>query len=107
MLSFEVTGLPAGGHDLEVEGIRSTNGSLQSDIAHFTLLEIAFEQRLQVLSASGRRLGAEATPGGGTVLANASLAEPFAAAPVGLSDGGELRAGFVAAAEAHAAGGAP
>ena len=40
-------------------------------------------------------------------LAGATTGDPLAAPPVGLSDGGELRSGFVEAAEGLIAGGIP
>ena len=68
----------------------------------FTVVDF-FTQELQILSAAGLSEPLQSGPGG-SILANATLGDPFAAPPVSFSDGSSLRQGFVEAAEGIIAG---
>jgi len=103
-IDFVLTGLPSGDHVFEVEGMRN-DGPLVADANAFQVVG-GFSLALDALPAAGLP-GGPRDAGSEGVLVNASLGQPFAAAPVGLADGGQLRAGFVEAAEAAIAGAQP
>jgi hypothetical protein len=96
-------GLPLGAHVLEVEGDKNDGSSSVIDTAGFEIFD-PFSLAAEAIVPSGARprdAGAEGT------LFGATLGQPLAAPPIAISDGGELRSGFVEASEALIAGGAP
>ncbi len=99
---FDVTGLPPGSHSFEVTGERKNGfGSFTDDVGFDVTGPMTLEA--DVIAASGLPLGPEEFGAEG-VLVNAALGQPLAAPPVALSDGGELREGFVPVAEGRIAG---
>jgi hypothetical protein len=97
------SGLDLGPHALEVEGVKNDASGSLLDTANFEIFD-PFALAAEALVPSGARprdAGSEGT------LFGATLGQPLAAPPVALSDGGELRSGFVEAAEALIAGGLP
>ena len=105
MISLELLDLDPGEHLLEVEAERVALEVVTMSAA-FTSVAF-FTPELDVLAAAGLPEGPEPTGPGGSVLANATLGDPLATAPVALSGGGELRAGFVEATEGRIAGAGP
>jgi len=99
LVSAALGGLPEGAHELAVSGLRVSNGQLVTD-SHPFVVSSPLALALDVVPASANRTGAA---GGGT-LAYGTLGASLAGPPVGLSDGGELRPGFVPAAEGRIAG---
>jgi hypothetical protein len=99
-VSASLAGLPEGSHQLDVRGVRVSNGALVSALRSFTVsgpLGLA----LDVVPAAADRT---APMSGGGTLAYGTLGASLPGAPVPLADGGELRAGFVPAAEGRIAG---
>jgi hypothetical protein len=104
-LRFLATGLSQGMHQLEVSGLKSVDQSLTLRTADFDVIP-ALSLVAQTLSSHVLLLGPISLSSGDELRA-VSAGEPFAAPPVGLSDGGELRSGFLEAAEARIVGGTP
>lgn len=96
-------GLPLGPHALEVEGDKNDGSGSVVDAAGFEIFD-PFALAAEAIVPGGAR---PRDAGGEGTLFGATLGQPFAAPPVALTDGGELRSGFVEAAEALIAGGAP
>jgi hypothetical protein len=84
--------------------VRATHANLSQieRLRAFVFVDF-FTQELEILSAAGLAEPVQSEVGG-SILANASLGDPFAAPPVSLTDGGTLRQGFVEAAEGLIAG---
>lgn len=99
-----VAGLSPGPHEVEIEGQKSGTGAFVADVVSFETVG-SFAQAANVIPAAARS-GPE-TSGFEGELFGATIGDPLAAAPVGISGGGELRSGFVEAAEASIAGGTP
>ena len=102
-VDLAASGLPLGAHALEVEGDKNDGSGSVVDAAGFEIFD-PFALALEALVPGGARprdAGSEGT------LFGATLGQPLAAPPVALSDGGELRSGFVEASEALIAGGLP
>ena len=99
LVSAFLTGLPEGTHDVAVSGVRTSNGQLVTDLHPF-LVTSPLGLALDVVPASANRAGAT---GGAGALAYGTTGGPLAGTPVGLSDGGALRPGFVHAAEGRIA----
>jgi len=99
-ITATLTGLPAGDHVIDADaeliagGVTATN-SVFAVVEPFTL-------EAEVIASAGT------PPPGLLVVGNhigaASLGESLAGPPVGLSGGGEIRAGFVPAAQGRASG---
>jgi len=87
-----------------VEGTKF-NLQVVNDAAAFEVIG-PFTLEAEVLASAGLP-EAPLDAGAEGFLLNATLGQPFAAPPVGLSGGGELRPGFVEASEALVAGGMP
>ena len=103
LVDLVASGLDLGAHALEVEGDKNDGSGSVVDSAGFQIFE-PFSLAAEALVPGGARprdAGSEGT------LFGATLGQPLAAPPVALADGGELRTGFVEAAEALIAGGAP
>jgi len=96
-------GLPLGAHALEVEADRNDGSGSAVDAAGFEIFD-PFALAAEAIVPGGARPRDAASEG---ILFGATLGQPFAAPPVALGDGGELRSGFVEASEALIAGGAP
>jgi hypothetical protein len=103
LVDLVASGLDLGAHVLEVEGDKNDGSGSVVDVAGFGIFD-PFALAAEAIVPGGARprgAGSEGT------LFGATLGQPLAAPPVTLSDGGELRSGFVEAAEALIAGGAP
>lgn len=102
-IALLASGLPSGGHSFEVEAQRNDDVVVAEAVSFQVTGPMTLEAEL--LSAAGPRqpegVGVEG------VVFDASLGQPLAAPPVALSAGGELRSGFVPAAEARIQGGTP
>jgi hypothetical protein len=97
-LTATLTGLSPGDYALEAEAAKP-GGGLTAKTAAFAIVE-PFGLAADVIASAG-------TPPPGPVTlpnrpANATLGESLAAPPVGISGGGEIRAGYVPAAAARA-----
>jgi hypothetical protein len=104
LISLDVEGLSLGPHTVEVLGLDQSAQLVLRSVT-FQLVD-HFTQRAGVLAAAGLPEGPAPIAGGaGGELANATFGQPFAAPPIPLSDGSELRPGFVEVAEASIAGG--
>lgn len=103
LVDLVASGLALGAHALEVEGEKTDGSGSVLDAAGFEIFD-PFTLAAQTLVPGGAR---PRDAGGEGTLFGATLGQPLAAPPVALADGGELRAGFVEAAEALIAGGAP
>ena len=97
------SGLPLGSHVLEVEGDKNDASGSVVDLAGFEIFD-PFALAAEAIVPSGARPRDLAS---GATLFGATLGQPFAAPPVALTDGGELRSGFVEVSEALIAGGGP
>ncbi len=100
-VEFTADGLSDGDHLLEAEALK-TDESLEMRTSAFALVD-PFTLELSSLPAAGLPRG-EASAGAEGVLVNASLGDSSASPPVVLSNGDELRAGFVNAAEGRISG---
>jgi hypothetical protein len=103
LVDLAASGLPLGPHLFEVEVARRDGSGNGLDLASFEIFE-PFALASEAIVPSGARprdAGAQAT------LFGATLGQPLASGPVTLSDGGELRSGFVEASEALVSGGGP
>jgi len=93
-----LTGLASEDHVLEAEAIPSGGGDPTIKTRAFAVVE-PMTLEAQVIASSG-------TPPPplvpGNHAGNATLGEPLAAPPVGIANGGSLRAGYVPAAQARA-----
>lgn len=96
-------GLPLGAHALEVAGDKNDGSGSALDAAGFGIFD-PFALAAEAIVPGGARPRDAASEG---ILFGATLGQPFAAPPIALSDGGELRSGFVEVSEALIAGGAP
>ena len=103
-IALSVAGLSAGPHEVEVEGVKAGSGQPLSRVASFEIVG-GFSQAAWVMPSAARAEPAISGPEG--ELAGATTGDPLAAPRVGLSGGGELRSGFVEAAEGLIAGGIP
>jgi hypothetical protein len=97
-LTATLTGLSPGDYALEAEAAKP-GGEITAKTAAFAIVE-PFGLAADVIASAG-------TPPPGPVTlpnrpANATLGESLAAPPVGISGGGEIRAGYVPAAAARA-----
>jgi hypothetical protein len=103
-VKLEIAGLALGSHRLELYALETKSGQFRRGRSEFQVVA-PFTLEAQALSAAGLRkpkpAGSEGT------LHSAAFGEPFAAPPVPLAGGGELRAGFVEVSEARIAGGTP
>ncbi len=104
-VSLELSDLDTDEHLLEVEGVR-LGVDLLTVASDFTTVDF-FTQELELVPAAGLPGGPEQTGEGGSILANATLGDPLAGPPIAVSDGGEIRSGFVEAAEGRIAGAGP
>ena len=99
-ITATLTGLSAGDHAIHAEALRGAGGTSARDRV-FAVVE-PFTLEAHVIASSGT------PPPGPVVVGNhvgsASLGESLAAPPVGISGGGEIRAGFVPTAQARAGG---
>jgi hypothetical protein len=102
-VTLGLSGLSLGSHVLEIEGERISDRVIVSRSRTFALVP-PFMQVAGALVASGRTIPSPTSSGS---LFSATLGEPFAARPVGLSEGGELRSGFVEVSQARIARGTP
>jgi hypothetical protein len=92
-----LAGLDAGDHLLEAEATKPSSATTLKSAA-FAVVE-AFALEAEVIASAGTP--APALVPLGTSARAASLGDSLAAPPVGISGGGELRAGFVPAAAAR------
>lgn len=97
------SGLDEGLHSLAVSGLKASAALVSRSVEFRITGPMTLE--VEALTAAGTPPGL--TTGAEGTLANAALAQPLAAGPVGLVGGGELRGGLVPVAEARIAGGAP
>jgi len=99
-ITATLTGLSAGDHTIHAEALLGAGGVSARDRL-FAVVE-PFTLEADVIASSGT------PPPGPVVVGNhvgsASLGESLAAPPVGVSGGGEIRAGFVPVAQARAGG---
>ncbi len=105
-IAVELAGVPLGAHTLTASAARLADGSLASDSAAIERVG-GFALEAAAIAAGGRPGGPEIPLVGFAVHGSAALAQPFAAPPVDLSDGGELRSGIVAVSGALIAGASP
>jgi hypothetical protein len=104
-IDLSASGFALGAHTFEVEGSVTGGGALVSRSVGFEILA-PLVVGLGAVPSAGLPQG-PADLGSEGVLVNASLGQPIAAPPVGLTGGGELRSGFVPATEGLIAGGTP
>jgi hypothetical protein len=100
-LTATLAGLSAGDHTLEAEAPPPGGGAPTIRSNRFAVVE-PFTKELEVIAAAG-------TPRPGLLeigihVGNATLGESLAGPPVGIAGGGEVRAGFVPAAQDRAGG---
>ncbi len=103
-VDLDLSGLPTGDHEFRVRALTASGGSGSQAIRTFVVVD-PLTLELDALVASARPEPETASPT--LTLFGATLGHPLAASPVGLADGGELRQGFVEAAEARIYGGTP
>lgn len=99
-VNLEISDLDTADRTLVVRGVKSGVG-LQQKTRPFVFVDF-FTQELEIFSAAGLAEPEQTGPGG-TILANASLGDPFASPPVTFPDDSVLRQGFVEAAEGRIA----
>jgi hypothetical protein len=100
VISATLAGLPAANHTLQAEAHPAAGGSPNLKNRTFAVVE-PMTLEAEVIASSGTPAP---PPVIGNHAGNATLGEPLAAPPVALSGGGELRAGYVPAAQARAGG---
>jgi hypothetical protein len=98
-LTATLAGLSTGNHTLEAEAPPSAGGA-PTIRSNLFAVALPFTKALEVIAAAG-------TPPPGLLVignhaGNATLGESLAAPPVGIAGGGEVRAGFVPAAQGRA-----
>jgi hypothetical protein len=103
-VDLDVAGLDGGSHDFELRAFNTRAGVVRRHAISFAVVA-PFTLEAELLAAAGQ--AAPQAAGSEGVLHAASFGQPFAAPPVGLSGGGELRQGFVEVSEARIAGGMP
>jgi hypothetical protein len=92
--SFEIVGLPAGDHQIDLSGVLLASGAPKTRARHFAQVDGFTPDASELAAAALSR--PVAADGGRHVLA--SVGGDPAGAAVPLSDGGTLREGFVSAA---------
>jgi hypothetical protein len=96
-VSGTLTGLSAGDYVLEAEATKPSTATT-TKAAAFAVVE-DFTREAEVIASAGTPVPGPVTLGASARIA--TLGEPLAAPPVGLSGGGELRPGYVPAATAR------
>lgn len=99
-ITATLTGLSAGDHAIDAATLLSAGGTSARNRV-FAVVE-PFTLEADVIASSGTPAPRPVVVG--NHVASASLGESVAAPPVGISGGGEIRAGFVPAAQGRAGG---
>ncbi len=99
-IAATLTGLPSTDHVLEVQAFPAAGGTSVTRSRPFAVVEPMTLEAHEIASAGTP----PPPPVSGPHAGNATLGEPLAAPPVALSGGGELRAGYVPAAQGRAGG---
>lgn len=99
-ITATLTGLSAGDHAIHAEALLGAGGTSSRDRV-FAVVE-PFTLEADAIASSGGPLPGPVVVG--NRVGSASLGESLAAPPVGVSGGGEIRAGFVPVARARADG---
>lgn len=101
VITATLAGLPAADHALEAEAVPSGGGANQIKTRSFAVVE-PMTLEAEVIASSGTP---PPPPVPGNHAGNVTLGESLAAPPVALSGGaGELRAGYIPAAQARSGG---